>query len=285
MRIARSSEELRVELVAERSAEHSIGFVATMGALHAGHLSLVGAAREASDVVVVSIFVNPTQFGPGEDYSMYPRDEATDVRLLEEAGADIVFLPDVDDMYPPGASTTVSTGELGDIVEGASRPGHFDGVATIVTKLLNVVQPDVAFFGRKDAQQLAVVQRVVSDLSLPVEIRGCPTVREPDGLALSSRNVRLDAGERERATSLFRALEAGARVLREERSVRAAEKTMLEILVAARSEPDYASVLDPQTFVPYSGTGPALLAVAARIGGTRLIDNLLVEDASTTLED
>jgi pantoate--beta-alanine ligase len=282
--LARTPDELQDELAEARAGGLTVGFVPTMGALHDGHISLIRAARQASDVVVVSIFVNPLQFGPGEDFATYPRDEDADLRRLESAGVDVAFLPGVDDMYPPGRSTSIEVGELGGILEGASRPGHFAGVATVVTKLLNIVGPRVAFFGQKDAQQLAVVRRVAADLSIPVEIRSCPTVRDADGLALSSRNVRLDAGERTRATALYDALRSGQRVLTEEHSVPAAEKTMLDVMRSANVEPDYAAVVDPDSFRPYPGEGRALLLVAARVGQTRLIDNLLVDDTSNPME-
>lgn len=277
MKIVETIEAMRLEVAAERSADRSVGFVPTMGALHDGHLSLVDAANKSTDVVVVSIFVNPLQFGPSEDFATYPRDEGADLDRLARTGVDIVFLPEVEDMYPDGRSTSIDVGELGELMEGAIRPGHFAGVATVVTKLFNIVRPDVAFFGRKDAQQLAVIRRVVTDLSLPVEVRSCPTVRDSDGLALSSRNVRLSPEERSRATALFGALTAGARVLSEERNVAASEKTMREVLGAAGIDPDYAAVVDPETFQPPAGRGPALLAVAARVGTTRLIDNLLLD--------
>jgi pantoate--beta-alanine ligase len=282
MRVARTIAELRGELAPERVGERTIGFVPTMGALHEGHASLVRAARDSVDVVVVSIFVNPLQFGAGEDYDSYPRDENADLARLRSDGVDVAFLPSVEEMYPPGRATAIEVGELADVLEGASRPGHFSGVATVVTKLFNIVQPHVAFFGRKDAQQLAVIKQVVADLSIPVDARARPTVREDDGLALSSRNVRLGADERTRATGLYAALQSGAGVLVEERSVPAAEKTMTEVMLAAGVEPDYAVVVDPDTFHPWSGSGPALLLVAARVGPVRLIDNYLVESPTST---
>ena len=284
MKLVRTVAELCDALAPERASGRTVGFVPTMGALHAGHVSLVRAARAATDVVVVSIFVNPLQFGAGEDYDSYPRDEGGDLERLDSDGVDVVFLPSVDEMYPPGRATTIDVGELGDLLEGASRPGHFSEVATVVTKLFNVVQPHAAFFGRKDAQQLAVIRRVVTDLSIPVDVRACPTVREADGLALSSRNLRLGPEERSRATALFAALRSGARVLAEERSVPAAEKTMTEVMRAAGVEPDYAAVVDPATFRAYSASVPALLLVAARVGAVRLIDNYLVESPTSTEE-
>jgi pantoate--beta-alanine ligase len=276
MKITRSIAELRATLADRPSHRPSIGFVPTMGALHEGHLSLVRAAREGSHFVVVSIFVNPRQFGPSEDLQAYPRDEARDLELLRSEGVDVVFLPAVEEMYPAGSSTSVTVGPIGDILEGAARPGHFAGVATIVTTLFNIVRPEVAWFGQKDAQQLAVIRRVVSDLSLSVGIRGCPTVRARDGLALSSRNAYLSDDERARATSLFVALQQGAGVLESERNPEAAEKTMVETMTAHGIDVDYAVVVDPDDLAPYEGPGPALLAVAGRAGKTRLIDNLLL---------
>jgi pantoate--beta-alanine ligase len=273
MNAARTVAELRAALPRDARA---VGFVPTMGALHEGHLSLVRAARAASDVVVVSIFVNPLQFGPSEDFESYPRDEASDLDVLRAEGVDVVFLPSVSEMYPPGRTTTVSVGELGEILEGAARPGHFDGVATVVTKLLNMVRPHAAWFGQKDAQQLAVIRRLVADLSMDVEIHGEPTVREPDGLAMSSRNVYLSADERVRAASLFAALKAGARVLETERNVDATEKTMRDTMTAEGVDVDYAAVVDPDDFAPFDWEGAALLVVAGRVGKTRLIDNLMV---------
>ena len=279
MRIARSIADLRAE---RASGPHQsiVGFVPTMGALHDGHISLVRAARTGSDVVVASIFVNPLQFGPTEDLASYPRDEVADLVALRAAGVDIVFLPSVEEMYPEGASTSIRVDPIGDVLEGAVRPGHFDGVATVVVKLLNIVSPDAAWLGQKDAQQLAVIRRVVADLSLPVEIHAAPTVREADGLAMSSRNAYLTPDERIRATALYASLRSGARVLESERNVEAAEKTMLETMVAEGVEADYAAVVDPDDFTPFRwGQGAALLAIAARIGTTRLIDNVLLPNS------
>lgn len=285
MKVERTIDSLRGALRDARASGRTIGFVPTMGALHDGHLSLVRAARSTADVVVVSIFVNPLQFGEHEDLAAYPRDEDADVAKLEAAGVDVVFVPSVAEMYPEGRATVVDVPPLAAVLEGASRPGHFAGVATVVTKLLNVVAPDFAFFGQKDAQQLAVVRRLVVDLSLPVEIRACETVREPDGLALSSRNAYLDGDERRRAAGLFEALREGGRVLREEGNVDSVEKTMLEVMRARGIEPDYATVVRPDDFGDFDGHGPALLVAAARVGTTRLIDNLLLEDVSGSLEE
>src|SRR5215213_162867 len=208
MRTVRTVEELRAELRPARMEERTIGLVPTMGAFHQGHISLMERARQATDVVVVSLFVNPTQFAPTEDLSAYPRDEQRDAEMAEATGVDVLFAPPVEEVYPVGFQTTVTVGALAQPLEGAQRPGHFDGVATVVTKLLNMVQPDVAFFGQKDAQQALIVRRVVQDLDIPVRIEVCPTVREPDGLAMSSRNAYLGPAERERAIALRRALDA-----------------------------------------------------------------------------
>ena len=271
MDVAGSIAALRNSLPADRS----IGFVPTMGALHEGHLSLVELARARDDVVVMSIFVNPTQFGPNEDLASYPRDEARDLALAEAAGVNVVFLPAVEEMYPPGDDTRISVGSLATIVEGEDRPGHFDGVCTVVAKLFNIVHPHRAYFGQKDAQQVAVVKKMVADLAFPTEIVVGPTVREPDGLALSSRNAYLSPEERARANVIHTALQKGREVLRAEGSD-AAEKAMWELLVASDLQPSYARVVDPDTFAPPSDGGHALLVIAARLGTTRLIDNLLI---------
>jgi pantoate--beta-alanine ligase len=254
-----------------RAQDLKVGLVPTMGALHAGHLSLVEAARAENEVVVVSIFVNPIQFGPGEDFARYPRDPAHDEALLSGAGVDAVYRPSVEVMYPPGSSTRVHVSGVADPLEGAARPGHFEGVATVVSKLFTAVEPDRAYFGQKDAQQGAVVKRFTRDLDFPVEIRVCPTVREPDGLALSSRNAYLGPEERLAALSLSSALRlAAAAYAAGERRPDELRKVLcgrLEAEPLARVE--YAEVVDPETFVP-----PGKLAVlAVRIGKTRLIDN------------
>ena len=254
-----------------RSEGRSIGLVPTMGALHAGHLSLVELARRENGVVVVSVFVNPIQFGPGEDFQRYPRDEAHDGQLLARAEVDAVYRPSTEVMYPRGATTRVHVRGVSEPLEGAARPGHFEGVATVVTKLFAAVEPDRAYFGQKDAQQVAVVSRLARDLDLGVDIRVAPIVREPDGLALSSRNVYLDAAERGAATVLSKALrEAAAAYATGDR-----DPDRLRVLMLARlgSEPlvevEYAEVVDPATFQK-----PGSLAVmAVRIGKTRLIDN------------
>lgn len=275
MKIVRDVSEIRSALESHRKAEQSIGFVPTMGALHAGHLSLMRAARSTTDVAVLSIFVNPLQFGPNEDFSRYPRSEERDFELAEEEKMDVVFIPRVEDMYPTDAAATVTVGRLGEIVEGAARPGHFDGVATVVAKLFNLVDADVAFFGQKDAQQAAVIKRMVKDLSFRTRIQVEPIVREADGLALSSRNVYLSPEDRRQAPMLNQALREGAAVIMDRGSVADAERRVAEVATGAGFEMDYGSVVDPETFEPWAG-GPALIVIAARLGVTRLIDNLQV---------
>jgi pantoate--beta-alanine ligase len=254
-----------------------VGFVPTMGALHAGHASLLDAARAASASVVASVFVNPTQFGPAEDFERYPRDEAADLAALSEAGTDVVFVPRVEEIYPPGASTTVDVGRLGDVLEGASRPGHFRGVATVVTILLSLVRPDTAWFGQKDGQQVIVVRRLVRDLGLPVEIAVGSTIREADGLALSSRNRFLGPDERAAATVLYRALTAAAGAYA---AGDADADRLRDVMHAVLSEellaqPDYVSVADAETLDELTVVDrPALASLAVRFGSTRLIDCL-----------
>jgi len=251
-----------------------------MGYLHAGHLSLIEAARRDATFVVVSIYVNPTQFGPQEDYARYPRDEAGDLQKCAAAGVDLVFLPSDEEMYAPDAATSVHVSGLTDTLCGPCRPGHFDGVATVVAKLFNIVQPDVAYFGRKDAQQLAVIQRMTRDLNLPVQIVGCPTVREPDGLAMSSRNAMLSADQRRRALVLYQALcQAQRSIQAGQRQVQAVLEEMYHIVSQAQpTRVDYISIVDPQTMQPVEHIDrPVLVALAVRIGNTRLIDNLLVD--------
>lgn len=254
-----------------REAGESVGLVPTMGALHAGHLSLVARAAEQNDRIVVSAFVNPLQFGPMEDFVRYPRDPAGDVAKLAGAGVDAIYMPSVERMYPPDATTRVRVGGLGEVLEGARRPGHFEGVATVVAKLFNAVQPDRAYFGQKDAQQSVVVRRMARDLDFPVEIVVCPIVREPDGLALSSRNVYLSAEERNAAVSLSRALKAASGAWSSGVRDSARLKTVLREVLDAEplAQTDYAEVIDPADFV---SPGP-LAVLAVQIGGTRLIDN------------
>lgn len=265
----------RTDLIKARGAG-TIALVPTMGALHEGHRSLIRAARTRADQVVVSIFVNPLQFGANEDLSRYPRTFDADLEVCGEEGVAVVFAPSVQDMYHPDRQVSVRSGEMGRIVEGASRPGHFDGMLTVVLKLLHLVRPDVAVFGQKDAQQLAMIRRMVIDLDVPVEIVGAPTVRESDGLALSSRNRYLSADERQVALALSRALRAGA-AERAPSKIRAAAREVLDA-ATPELELDYLALVDPATFrdVPESHAGEAVLAVAARIGATRLIDNEVV---------
>lgn len=254
-----------------------VGFVPTMGALHAGHLSLIERARAESQNVVVSIFVNPLQFGPSEDLASYPRSHEADLEMCENAGVDVVFVPSVTEMYSEDRATGVSVGRITTVLEGAARPGHFDGVATVVAKLFNIVRPTRAYFGQKDAQQVAVIRRMVEDLSIPVEVVTCPTVREPDGLALSSRNVYLDDEQRQRAVALHRALREGQHELESTQEPSAAEEKMwLSLSEAEGVLPEYAAAVDPDEFGPPRGPR-VLLAVAARVGSARLIDNLLVD--------
>ncbi|MCS7276849.1 MAG: pantoate--beta-alanine ligase [Dehalococcoidia bacterium] len=279
MRVVRSLGEMRQ---ARAALQGIVGFVPTMGYLHEGHLSLVRRARAECHHVVVSIFVNPTQFGPSEDYQRYPRDEARDLAMLEAEGVDVAFLPSAGEMYPPGFCTWVEVqGPLTERLEGASRPGHFRGVATVVLKLFNLVQPHRAYFGEKDAQQLRVIRRMVADLNLPVEIVPCPTVREPDGLAMSSRNVYLSPEERQQALALSRALELARRLVREEGLRDAAElRQRLESFLRCSPgvELDYVSVAHPETLAELERIeGPALVLLAARVGPARLIDNALIE--------
>lgn len=273
MRTLRTVADLRAALAPRRRAGETIGLVPTMGAFHEGHLSLMRAARERCDVVVVSLFVNPAQFDATNDLSAYPRDEARDEALAAQEGVDVLFVPRVEEVYPDGFATTVHVAGLTDGLEGAQRPGHFDGVATVVAKLFAMSQPDMAFFGGKDAQQAAMIRRLVRDLDLPVEIDVRPTVREPDGLAMSSRNALLSPAERERATALSRALQAVEE---------AAGEGVGAALAAGRAElagldVDYLEAVDATTLRPVEDfEGDVLVAVAARVGDVRLIDNTTV---------
>lgn len=273
---------LREAIAAARRGGRSIGLVPTMGALHAGHRSLIEAARARTGFVVVTIFVNPTQFGPKEDLQRYPRPLARDLELCGEAGVDLVFHPEPVVMYPPGYRTFVEVTGLQDVLCGASRPGHFRGVATVVLKLFNLVQPDVAFFGQKDAQQARLIQQMVRDLNVPVEVCVCPIVREADGLALSSRNEYLDAQQRQQATILQRALqEARQRIEEGERNGVVLRRILTERIASAPAAVlDYAAVVDADSLAPADrliAGKPILLALAVKFGGTRLIDNLLIQ--------
>ncbi len=254
--------------------------VMTMGALHAGHLSLVRLASELADEVVVTVFVNPLQFGPGEDLDRYPRDLDSDVALLTSGGADLVFAPDVGQMYDGDPVVTVSAGRIGAILEGVSRPGHLDGVLTVVLKLLHLTSPDVAVFGQKDAQQLMAVRRMVADLDVPVEIVGAPIVRDADGLALSSRNAYLSAAERRTALALPAALSSAQLAAGAGRSAPAVLAAATDLLaVVPDLEIDYVALVDPRSALDVGPDhrGPALLALAAHVAATRLIDNLLLD--------
>jgi pantoate--beta-alanine ligase len=282
MRTIHTNAAMRAAVADARTAGRSVGLVPTMGAFHGGHHALMRAARERSDLVVVSLFVNPAQFDEQADLAAYPRDEARDSAEAAELGVDVLYAPPVDEVYPAGFATTVRVDGLGDVLEGASRgAGHFAGVCTVVAKLLNVVTPDVAFFGQKDAQQVAVLRRMVRDLDLPVVLEVVPTVREPDGLAMSSRNRRLAADERDRALALSRALQAA------ERAVDAGERDAAAVERAARAamgglEPEYLALVDPDSFSPVQQVnGRVLVTVAARVGGTRLIDNTIIHTAAT----
>lgn len=289
MNTSRTVAELRLALVARRSREssgaepHRVGLVPTMGALHDGHLSLIRRARADCDTVVVSLFVNPAQFRPGEDLEAYPRDEERDVALAEAEGVDVLFAPPTEEVYPPGFDTRVQVGRLTSVLCGdpdRRGPDHFTGVATVVVKLFNMVAPDVAYFGQKDAQQALVIHRLVRDLDIPVTIEVCPTVREPSGLAISSRNAYLDREERERAVALSRALAAAeAAVAGGERSASAVLRAARSELDAARVEPEYLELRSARDLSPARRVnGSTLLAVAARVGNTRLIDNTILGD-------
>ncbi|MBW4038073.1 MAG: pantoate--beta-alanine ligase [Acidobacteria bacterium] len=261
----------------------SLGLVPTMGALHAGHLSLVQRALADCDAVAASIFVNPTQFAAGEDYETYPRTFDNDCAKLEAAGVSLLFAPIAAEMYPAGAATFVEVADLSNRLDGASRPGHFRGVATIVAKLFNIVAPDRAYFGQKDAAQVAVLRAMVRDLNLPIQLIACPIVREPDGLAMSSRNRYLSPDQRRRALILHHSLHAADKLLRSgETCAEALRIAMLDIFAAEPSiRIDYAAIVDPATLLPVADTTHgALLAVAAWVGSTRLIDNLLIEPSS-----
>ena len=280
MEVIRAIAMARKACDAARSAGRTVGFVPTMGAFHDGHVSLMRRARDERDAVVVSIFVNPLQFGPGEDLSRYPRDEERDLSMAGELGVDVVFAPTVEEMYPAGEpAVSVDPGPLGDRLEGAVRPGHFRGVATVVAKLFEVVGPSTAYFGEKDAQQLAVIRHMVRDLSFPIDVVGCPTVRELDGLAMSSRNAYLSPVQREAAGCLFLALSEAAEMARggERDAARLVAAMAREIGATPEARIDYAAVVDEERFEEVGTiSGPARALVAAKFGETRLIDNLLL---------
>ena len=283
MEIIRTISWMKENARLARAENHVIGFIPTMGALHEGHLSLIRRARTECSRVFASIFVNPTQFGPNEDLSKYPRTFESDVTKLESAGVDVLFAPDAKEIYPAGFRTYAEVEGISNRLEGRSRPGHFRGVATVVLKLFNIVQPQFAFFGRKDAQQVRILQQMAGDLNLDVEVVVCPIVREPDGLALSSRNVYLSPEERRTATILHRALEAASQ--QAATGVRDAAQ-LQQILHRVLSEEklarvDYAEIVDAETFEPLTviGARPAYALLAVHVGKTRLIDNLLIEPA------
>ena len=283
MEIIRTVADMKARAAAWKAEGLSIGLVPTMGSLHEGHESLMDAAREASDRVVVSVFVNPIQFGPGEDYEAYPRDLERDARICERHGVDVVFRPEVDDMYAPAHNTFVVMETLTDSLCGASRPGHFRGVCTVVTKLFNIVQPHRAFFGQKDAQQLAIIKRMVADLNMNVTVVGCPIVREADGLAKSSRNAYLSAEERQAALVLSRAVFAGKEAVEAGERDAAVLKALMSGIIEAEplARIDYVEVVDGATMQPTDAIGAmALIAMAVYIGNTRLIDNFIFEEGN-----
>ncbi len=278
MKVLRTIAEVRQE----RSCLGKLALVPTMGALHTGHLSLIDIARQHADHVAVSIFVNPTQFGPREDFAAYPRPIVADLAQCEQAGVDVAFHPSVEEMYPPGRmEIAIDLPQLTGTLEGAKRPGHFKGVCQVVAKLFNICMPDVACFGQKDYQQLRVITAMVEALDWPIRIISCPTVREPDGLAMSSRNAYLSPEERDKALCISRALRAAEDQVRAGyRSTARLMTTMQHIILEQRLLLDYVAAVDPATFKPvHEIAGPTLLAVAARVGSTRLIDNTIVEPA------
>jgi pantoate--beta-alanine ligase len=282
MRIVRDRESVREALAPARRAGRTIGLVPTMGSLHGGHASLLRAARERCGVVVMSLFVNPAQFGPGEDLERYPRDEAGDARLAEAAGVDLIYAPGPEQVYAPGHSTWVEVEGLSEVLCGDPErrgPGHFRGVSTVVAKLLNTVGPDVAFFGQKDAQQALVIRRMVADLDFPVEIEVLPTVREPDGLALSSRNAYLDEEARRRAPAIARALSSVREAVAAGAELADALADAERELAGAGIDPEYLEARDAATLTPAErlNGGPVLVAVAAQVGGARLIDNVVID--------
>jgi pantoate--beta-alanine ligase len=284
----RRKDDLRAALAPAHAEGRTIGLVPTMGSLHDGHLSLLRAAREQCDVVVMSLFVNPTQFGPGEDLERYPRDEERDARLASEAGVDYVYAPPVEEVYPDGFSTAVEVEGLTEVLDGDPErrgAGHFRGVTTVVAKLFNTVAPGVAYFGQKDAQQLAVIRRMARDLDVPVRIEGLPTVRENDGLAMSSRNAYLSAADRERAVAISRALAVAERRARED-SLKAGLAAAWAELEAAGIEAEYLEARDPDDLAPVAvlNGSPVLVAIAARVGEARLIDNVLIQPTNPVIE-
>ncbi|MEO2153601.1 MAG: pantoate--beta-alanine ligase [Aquificota bacterium] len=277
VRVFKNPRELQTFIKKLKKEGKTVGFVPTMGYLHEGHLSLVRCAKKDNDLVVVSIFVNPTQFGKNEDYDRYPRDLQRDLKLLEREGVDVVFAPEVEDMYPPGFSTYVEETKLSQTLEGKFRPGHFRGVCTVVNKLFNIVQPDRAYFGEKDYQQLLVIKKMVQDLNMDIEIVGCPIVREADGLAKSSRNVYLSEEERRQATALYKSFLLAQKLVEE--GLTDAQKLRQEILNFLKQFPlikeiDYVEIVDPQTLEPVKEIkGGERILIAVRMPSARLIDN------------
>jgi pantoate--beta-alanine ligase len=283
--VAEQIEEVRRRVALARKEGKSVGLVPTMGALHEGHASLIRRARAETGFVVVSIFVNPTQFGPAEDFVRYPRTLAEDLTLCEQEKADLVFAPATETMYPDGFHTRIEVAGLQDRLCGASRPGHFRGVATVVAKLFHIVQPDAAYFGQKDAQQVRIIDQMVRDLNMPVRIRVCPIVREPDGLAISSRNRYLGAPERQNAAILFRALEEARHMV--EAGERDAKRVRQKLMSLIESTPgatlDYAEVVRAENLETLERlAGEVLIAVAVRFGATRLIDNVVIQIAASS---
>jgi pantoate--beta-alanine ligase len=279
VRIVSASSDVRSLVSLARGDGRTIGFVPTMGALHAGHASLIERAKSDGHLVVVSIFVNPLQFNDPRDLASYPKTTAADEALCDSAGVDLLWRPDIESIYPAGFDTRVEPGALADRLEGSHRPGHFTGVATVVLKLLNVVAADEAYFGRKDYQQLAVIRRMAADFDLVTRVVGCPTVREPDGLAMSSRNVKLDPSSRRSALALATALRVVVDALRAGSSTDAARARGLEILDATKGVlTEYLEIVDPRTLEPTQHGGDAVVLVAANVGGVRLIDNMEVSE-------
>ena len=280
MKVVEKPDVLQREIILLKRKGKRVGFVPTMGALHEGHLSLVRQSKKDNEITVVSIFVNPTQFGPNEDYNTYPRQFENDKNLLEAEGVDYLFYPSVEDMYPEGYETYVELENLPNYLCGLSRPGHFRGVATVVAKLFNIVQPDVAYFGQKDYQQAQIIKKMVRDLNFPVEIVVMPIVRENDGLAMSSRNLYLSSEERKNATVLYRSLEkAKELILSGEKNVEKIKQEMMKVILSVPSKIDYIEIVDPETLktlesIPYSGK--VVVALAVYIGKARLIDNEIV---------
>lgn len=288
MKVVTTIQELRSEIVEYRKStswNEKVGFVPTMGFLHAGHMSLMSTARKSCGLVVLSIFVNPLQFGPNEDFERYPRDAERDLAMAQEAGVNLVFMPEVNEMYPQKTKTTVSVQELTSVLCGASRPGHFDGVATVVMKLFQIVQPDQAFFGMKDAQQVAVIQQMVSDLNMPVEIVPCPTLRESDGLAMSSRNVYLSEAERKQAVVLFEALTLAEQKIKDQSLQYGRLRELMVQLIESKplAQIDYVELLSFPSLEPLTPTDQLfakeeaiMIGLAVKFGTTRLIDNRIL---------